>query len=164
MSEASILLLTITLLHLLCNFGCYAFTGSPSFLMKIESSSSNSDVTTRRYMTTKTAEDSNNNNNNKRVSSRRWNGNYKHASKKLSDVSKTKKLRLDLISNGVCKTLEKKRNGSGGPGSGCFITGGCIREAVTPNTTGKPRLRLSRQKPSRRRRHRRRFLPGTSSA
>ena len=58
-------------------------------------------------MITKTADS---NNNDKRVSSRRWNGNYKHSSKKLSDVSKTKKLRLDLISKGVSKTLEKKRN------------------------------------------------------
>eukprot|EP00536_Pseudo-nitzschia_multiseries_P005079 jgi/Psemu1/189708/e_gw1.92.6.1 len=40
---------------------------------------------------------------------RRWNGNYKHASNKLSDVPKSKKLMLNLTANGVTKTLEKKR-------------------------------------------------------
>jgi len=40
---------------------------------------------------------------------RRWNGNYKHVSKKLSDVPKSKKLSLKLTANGVTKTLEKKR-------------------------------------------------------
>lgn len=99
MSAASTLL-AVTLLFLVCNFG-YAFIGSSSPL-KTESSS-----TTSRKVATTAADG---NNNDKRVSSRRWNGNYKHASKKLSDVSKTKKLSLDLISNGVCKTLEKKRN------------------------------------------------------
>lgn len=39
----------------------------------------------------------------------RWNGNYKHASKKLSDVPKSKKLMIKLTANGVTKTLEKKR-------------------------------------------------------
>jgi hypothetical protein len=48
-------------------------------------------------------------NTNDRTSSRRWNGNYKHGSKKLSDVSKAKKLKLDLVANGVTKRVEKKR-------------------------------------------------------
>ncbi|VEU38786.1 unnamed protein product [Pseudo-nitzschia multistriata] len=44
-----------------------------------------------------------------RQQARRWNGNYKHKSKKLSDVPKSKKLMLNLTANGVTKTLEKKR-------------------------------------------------------
>mmetsp|Transcript_5945 Transcript_5945/g.12736 ORF Transcript_5945/g.12736 Transcript_5945/m.12736 type:complete len:278 (+) Transcript_5945:79-912(+) len=44
-----------------------------------------------------------------RRTARRWNGNYKHASKKLCDVPKSKKLVLNLTANGVTKTLEKKR-------------------------------------------------------
>ena len=44
-----------------------------------------------------------------RRQARRWNGNYKHASKKLSDVPKSKKLMLNLTANGVTKTLLKKR-------------------------------------------------------
>jgi hypothetical protein len=44
-----------------------------------------------------------------RQQSRRWNGNYKHTSKQLADVSKAKKLTLQLTANGITKTLEKKR-------------------------------------------------------
>mmetsp|Transcript_895 Transcript_895/g.1753 ORF Transcript_895/g.1753 Transcript_895/m.1753 type:complete len:222 (-) Transcript_895:1030-1695(-) len=44
-----------------------------------------------------------------RVQSRRWNGGYKTASKRLADVPKKKKMKLDLVANGVKKTLEKKR-------------------------------------------------------
>jgi hypothetical protein len=44
-----------------------------------------------------------------RRQARRWTGKYKHASKKLSDVPKSKKLKLNLTANGVTKTLEKKR-------------------------------------------------------
>ncbi len=44
-----------------------------------------------------------------RRQARRWNGNYKHASKKLSDVPKSKKLMIKLTANGATKTLEKKR-------------------------------------------------------
>lgn len=40
---------------------------------------------------------------------RRWNGNYKHASKKLSEIPKSKKLLFNVTANGVTKTLEKKR-------------------------------------------------------
>lgn len=47
-----------------------------------------------------------------RTTSRRWNGNYRHASNKLSLVSKKKKLKLDLVANGVTKTVEKKRQES----------------------------------------------------
>jgi hypothetical protein len=55
--------------------------------------------------------DNNNNSttNNDRKTSRRWNGHYKPANKELKDVSKAKKLRLNLTANGVTKTLEKKR-------------------------------------------------------
>jgi hypothetical protein len=42
-------------------------------------------------------------------SAQRWNGNYKHVSRKLADVKKSKKLIIDLTANGVTKTLEKKR-------------------------------------------------------
>lgn len=44
-----------------------------------------------------------------RQNARRWNGNFKVASKKLADVPKSKKLMLNLTANGVTKTLEKKR-------------------------------------------------------
>ena len=44
-----------------------------------------------------------------RRQARRWNGNYKHASKRLADVPKSKKLMIKLTANGVTKTLEKKR-------------------------------------------------------
>ena len=44
-----------------------------------------------------------------RRQARRWNGNYKHTSKKFSDIPKSKKLKIDLTANGVTKTLEKKR-------------------------------------------------------
>jgi hypothetical protein len=49
---------------------------------------------------------------NNRQTSKRWNGNYKHASKKLCDMSKAKKLRFPLTANGVTKTVEKKREES----------------------------------------------------
>lgn len=50
---------------------------------------------------------------NRRVA-RRWNGNYKHASKKLSEVSKAKKMKIELsVVDGAgkvtTKVLEKKR-------------------------------------------------------
>lgn len=48
---------------------------------------------------------------NDRRSSRRWNGNYKTA-KKLSELPKSKILRIDLVANGVTKRLEKKREES----------------------------------------------------
>jgi hypothetical protein len=44
-----------------------------------------------------------------RQTSSRWYGNYKHASKALKDVTKAKKMKLELTANGVTKTLEKKR-------------------------------------------------------
>lgn len=44
-----------------------------------------------------------------RRQARRWNGNYKHTSKKLSDIPKSKKQMIQLTANGVTKTLEKKR-------------------------------------------------------
>lgn len=44
-----------------------------------------------------------------RRQARRWNGNYKHKSKRLADVPKSKKLMIKLTANGVTKTLEKKR-------------------------------------------------------
>ena len=44
-----------------------------------------------------------------RRQARRWNGGYKHASKKLSDIPKSKKLLFNVTANGVTKTLEKKR-------------------------------------------------------
>mmetsp|Transcript_7138 Transcript_7138/g.17407 ORF Transcript_7138/g.17407 Transcript_7138/m.17407 type:complete len:278 (+) Transcript_7138:51-884(+) len=44
-----------------------------------------------------------------RRQARRWNGSYKHASKKLSDIPKCKKLLFNVTANGVTKTLEKKR-------------------------------------------------------
>jgi hypothetical protein len=47
-----------------------------------------------------------------RTTSRRWNGNYQHASNKLSLVSKKKRLKLDLVANGIQKTVEKKREES----------------------------------------------------
>jgi hypothetical protein len=48
-----------------------------------------------------------------RQSSRRWNGNYKHASQKLADLPKSKKLRIDLTAHdGITKTLIKKREES----------------------------------------------------
>jgi len=40
---------------------------------------------------------------------RRWYGNYKTVSKKLADIPKKKKIKLDLVANGVRKTVEKKR-------------------------------------------------------
>jgi hypothetical protein len=51
-------------------------------------------------------------NNNRRQNAQRWNGNYKHVSKKLADVKKSKKLSLQLTANGVTKTLHKKREES----------------------------------------------------
>jgi hypothetical protein len=45
----------------------------------------------------------------KNTSARRWNGNYKHVSKKFADMRKSKKLWLNLTANGVTKTLQKKR-------------------------------------------------------
>jgi hypothetical protein len=47
-----------------------------------------------------------------RTNARRWNGNYKEASTKLSDVSKFKKLTLNVTANGITKTLQKKREES----------------------------------------------------
>lgn len=47
-----------------------------------------------------------------RVQSRRWNGNYKTAIKKLAEIPKKKKMKLDLVANGVTKTVEKKRQES----------------------------------------------------
>ena len=44
-----------------------------------------------------------------RVQSRRWNGGYKTASKSLADIPKKNKMKLDLIANGITKTVEKKR-------------------------------------------------------
>ena len=40
---------------------------------------------------------------------RRWNRNFKKKSNKLSDVSKSQKLTLNLMANGVTKTLKKQR-------------------------------------------------------
>lgn len=60
-------------------------------------------------MVTTSEDGGNTSSNNQRISSRRWNGNYRHASNKLSEVSKAKKLKIDLVSNGVTKTVEKKR-------------------------------------------------------
>lgn len=40
---------------------------------------------------------------------RRWYGNYKTVSKRLADIPKKKKIKLDLVANGVRKTVEKKR-------------------------------------------------------
>mmetsp|Transcript_25353 Transcript_25353/g.28322 ORF Transcript_25353/g.28322 Transcript_25353/m.28322 type:complete len:278 (+) Transcript_25353:27-860(+) len=40
---------------------------------------------------------------------RRWNRNFKKKSNKLSDVSKSQKLTLNLTANGVTKTLKKQR-------------------------------------------------------
>ena len=47
-----------------------------------------------------------------RTNARRWNGNYKEASTKLSDLSKFKKLTLNVTANGITKTLQKKREES----------------------------------------------------
>jgi len=44
-----------------------------------------------------------------RSQSRRWNGNYKTASKRLADIPKKKKIKLALVANGVKKIVEKKR-------------------------------------------------------
>lgn len=44
-----------------------------------------------------------------RSQSRRWNGNYKTISKRLADIPKKKKMKLDLVANGVKKTVDKKR-------------------------------------------------------
>jgi hypothetical protein len=40
---------------------------------------------------------------------RRWNGNYKHTSHRLSDISKAKKLWFNVTANGITKTIQKKR-------------------------------------------------------
>lgn len=40
---------------------------------------------------------------------RRWNGNYEHTSRRLSDISKAKKLWLNVTANGITKTIQKKR-------------------------------------------------------
>lgn len=44
-----------------------------------------------------------------RCQPRRWYGGYKTASKRLADIPKKKKMKLDLVANGVTKTVEKKR-------------------------------------------------------
>lgn len=44
-----------------------------------------------------------------RCQPRRWYGGYKTASKRLADIPKKKKMKLDLVANGVIKTVEKKR-------------------------------------------------------
>eukprot|EP00980_Cylindrotheca_fusiformis_P029825 scaffold23911_cov127-Cylindrotheca_fusiformis.AAC.5 len=47
-----------------------------------------------------------------RTTSKRWNGNYRHANDKLSQVPKKKKMKFDVVANGITKTVEKKRQES----------------------------------------------------
>lgn len=86
---------SLALIFLLATFSCEAF-------ICLESKIKNETRKKSRQLVVRNVS-------NDRSQSRRWNGNYKSAKLRLADIPKRKKMKLDLVANGVKKTLEKKR-------------------------------------------------------